>query len=63
LKSSSWSTEGRAYHSSSPYAGAADLTEERAKIEWVVRAGAGQIIKLTARHERAGTVRAEVTFA
>ena len=30
--------EGRAYKSSSPYAGAADPTQERAKIEWVMRA-------------------------
>ena len=30
--------EGRAYKSSSRYAGAADPTQERAKIEWVMRA-------------------------
>jgi hypothetical protein len=30
--------KGRAYKSSSPYAGAADPTQERAKIEWVMRA-------------------------
>jgi hypothetical protein len=30
--------EGRAYKSSSPYGGAADPTQERAKIEWVMRA-------------------------
>jgi hypothetical protein len=56
--------EGRAYKSSAPGRGA-DPTEDRAKIEWVVRAPEGGvqqgcIVKLTARHERAGTVFAQV---
>jgi murein tripeptide amidase MpaA len=55
--------EGRAYKSVSPYGWAADPTQERAKIEWVVHAPAGSVVKLVARHERAGTLRAEVTLA
>ena len=54
--------EGRAYKPSSPYGWAADPTAERAKAEWVVKATPGTVIKLTARHERAGIVRAEVTL-
>jgi murein tripeptide amidase MpaA len=54
--------EGRAYKSVAPYGWAADPTQERAKIEWVVRAPAGSVVKLTARHERAGTLRAELTL-
>ena len=52
--------EGRAYKSSAPYLRTADETDERLKIEWVVRAPKGGKVKLVARHERAGTVRAEV---
>jgi murein tripeptide amidase MpaA len=52
--------EGIAYKGASLSAWAADTTAERAKIEWVVRAPSGGSVKLTARHERAGTVRAEV---
>ncbi len=54
--------EGRAYKSSSPYGWAADPTDNRAKIEWVVRGAAGSSVKLIARHERAGAVRAVVTL-
>jgi murein tripeptide amidase MpaA len=55
--------EGRAYQPTVPSSWTgwdADTTDDRAKVEWVVRAPAGSIINLTARHERAGTVRAEV---
>lgn len=52
--------EGRAYKGPSPYGWANDPTSERAKIEWVVQGKSGDTVKLTARHERAGTVRAEV---
>jgi len=54
--------EGRAYKSSSPYSWVADRTEQRTKIEWVVHARPRQVIRLTARHERAGTVRAGLTL-
>jgi hypothetical protein len=37
-----------------------DGTAERLKIEWVVKAPGGGLVKLTAKHERAGVVRADV---
>jgi murein tripeptide amidase MpaA len=40
--------------------GEIDPTEDRLKVEWVVRAPQGGIVKLLARHDRAGVVRAEV---
>ncbi len=53
--------EGRAYKASTPSGwGIADETVDRAKVEWVVHAPKGGVVKLTAKHERAGTVRAEV---
>ncbi len=53
--------EGRAYKSSAPgIYNVSDATEDRAKAEWVVRAPEGGAVKLTARHERAGAVVAEV---
>jgi murein tripeptide amidase MpaA len=54
--------EGRAYKSAGGFGGVADPTEERAKAEWVVRAPAGSTLRVTARHERAGTVRREVVL-
>lgn len=39
-----------------------DVTTDRAKVEWVVRAPAGGTVTVTARHQRAGTVRAEVVL-
>jgi len=39
-----------------------DPTEDRAKVEWVVRAPQGSQVTLTARHERAGTVTTQVTL-
>jgi murein tripeptide amidase MpaA len=53
--------EGRAYKPSAPSGFYdADPTEDRAKAEWVVRAPNGGRVKLTARHERAGVVVAEI---
>jgi len=53
--------EGRAYKPSAPGAYyPSDATEDRAKVEWVVRAPQGGVVKLTARHERAGVVVEEV---
>lgn len=52
--------EGRAYKSAVPYGWTSDATSERVKVEWVVRAQLGATAKITIRHERAGTVRAEV---
>jgi hypothetical protein len=51
--------EGRAYKEAMPDT-ASEGTHERAKIEWVVRAPKGGRVKLLARHERAGTIRATV---
>jgi hypothetical protein len=49
--------EGRAYKPSAHFSYyRSDVTEDRAKVEWVVRAAQGGIVRLTARHERAGTV-------
>ncbi len=55
--------EGRAYKPSAPNRYQRDPTQERAKVEWVVRASAGSIVKLLARHDRAGVVRTELTLA
>jgi hypothetical protein len=55
--------EGRAYKASAP-SGWIDFdpTEDRVKVEWVVRAPQGGKVTLTARHERAGTVAVEVAL-
>ena len=50
--------EGRAYKEA--FMSDEDETVDRIKVEWVVRAPEGGTVKLVARHERAGTVRAEV---
>jgi murein tripeptide amidase MpaA len=53
--------EGRAYKSVAPIGWAvADPTDDRVKVEWVVRAPKGGTVKLIARHERAGTVKTNV---
>ena len=54
--------EGRAYKPSAPTRRQGDATQDRAKVEWVVSANQGSIVKLLARHERAGVVRTEVTL-
>jgi len=53
--------EGRAYKPAFPD----DLdgtTNDRVKVEWVVKAKKGTKLKLTARHDRAGTIRTEVVL-
>ena len=53
--------DGRAYKSSQPFGwDVGDPTTDRASAEWIVRAPRGGTAKLTARHDRAGVVRAEV---
>lgn len=53
--------EGRAYKPSSPGGFSPyDATDERDKVEWVVHAPQGGTVRLTARHQRAGTVTTEV---
>ena len=57
--------EGRAYKPAVPSSWSGwggDATEDRAKVEWVVRSPSGGTVALIARHERAGTVRAEVVL-
>lgn len=54
--------EGRAYKPAAPSAWAADPTDDRAKVEWVVHAPSGGAVKLVAKHERAGVVRTELTL-
>jgi hypothetical protein len=39
-----------------------DPTQDRARVEWVVQAPQGGTVQLTARHDRAGTIRAEVSL-
>jgi hypothetical protein len=39
-----------------------DATSDRAKVEWVVEAPAGSSVTVEARHQRAGTVRQELTL-
>jgi len=51
--------EGRAYKDAMLDT-EAEGTQERLKVEWVVRAPKKGTVKLVARHERAGTVRGEV---
>lgn len=52
--------EGKAYLSQSTFFQSDNSTTDRQKIEWVVQTPKGGTVKLTARHERAGVVRAEV---
>ncbi len=56
--------EGRAYKPSVAFLYyPSDVTkEDRAKVEWVVRAPQGGVVTLTARHERAGRVVQEVAL-
>jgi murein tripeptide amidase MpaA len=53
--------EGRAYKPVNPDE-SDESTNERVKVEWVVKAKKGTRVKLTAKHERAGAVRAEVVL-
>ena len=53
--------EGKAYkHTGISFWPDYHVTDDRAKMEWVVRGRPGDRISLTARHERAGTLRAEL---
>jgi murein tripeptide amidase MpaA len=52
--------EGWAYKPT--FSGADDATDDRAKVEWVVRSKQGGKVKLTARHERAGIVVKELAL-
>jgi murein tripeptide amidase MpaA len=57
--------EGRAHKPATPSSWGGwggDVTDDRAKVEWVVSAPKRGTIRLTARHERAGTVRTDLTL-
>ncbi len=52
--------EGRCYKAASGFSPVADPTDDRAHFDWIVHAPAGGTVKLIAKHQRAGIVRAEV---
>lgn len=53
--------EGRSHTTAMPsFVG--DSTTHRAKVEWVIRAPQGGTVRVTARHDRAGTARAEIAL-
>ena len=55
--------EGKAYkHTGVSFWPDYNITDDRIKIEWVVRAKQGDKVGLVARHEKAGVVRASVTL-
>jgi hypothetical protein len=55
--------EGKAYkHTGVSFWPDYNVTDDRVKREWIVRGDAGATIGISARHERAGTVRAAVTL-
>ena len=55
--------EGKAYkHTGISFWPDYHVTDDRAKIEWIVRGKTGDVVEVVARHERAGTVRASVTL-
>ena len=55
--------EGKAYkHTGISFWPDYHVTDDRAKIEWIVRGKPGAAVELCARHERAGTVRASVVL-
>jgi murein tripeptide amidase MpaA len=56
--------EGKAYkHTGVSFWPDYNVTDDRIKLEWIVRAAAGAALELTARHERAGTLRTAVMLA
>ena len=56
--------EGRAYkHTLMSFWTDTTPTADRVKLEWVVKAPKGGVVKLLARHERAGAVRIELNLA
>jgi murein tripeptide amidase MpaA len=56
--------EGKAYkHTGVSFWPDYNITDDRLKLEWVVEGKPGDRVTLTARHERAGLVRADITLA
>jgi hypothetical protein len=54
---------GRVGHRGTFWFGADGSTDDRTKVEWVVEAPNGGEVKLEARHERAGTLRASASLS
>ena len=54
--------EGRVERRTVLWWGVDQSTSDIAKLEWVVEAPAGATVRVTARHQRAGTARAELTL-
>ena len=54
--------DGRAQKRSLLWFGTDDSTSDRGKAEWVVKAPAGTRVRVVARHQRAGTARAELVL-
>ena len=54
--------EGRIHRRSLLWWASDDATSDRAKVEWVVEAPSGSTAHVEARHQRAGTVRRELTL-
>ena len=56
--------EGKAYkHTGVSFWPDYHVTDDRAKVEWVVRGDAGAEVDVVVRHERAGTVRTKLRLA
>jgi murein tripeptide amidase MpaA len=56
--------EGKAYkHTGVSFWPDYHLTDDRMKLEWIVRGKAGASVAITLRHERAGTVRASLALS
>jgi murein tripeptide amidase MpaA len=54
--------DGRVHRRSLLWWASNDATSDRAKAEWVVEAPPGSVVRVEARHQRAGTVRRELTL-
>jgi murein tripeptide amidase MpaA len=54
--------DGRVHRRSLLWWASNDATSDRAKVEWVVGAPSGSSVTVEARHQRAGTVRQELTL-
>ncbi len=63
LRNDAGQLEGKAYkHTGVSFWPDYNVTDDRLKREWIVRAKAGDTIGITARHERAGTIRTSVAL-
>ncbi|MDQ2916856.1 MAG: M14 family metallopeptidase [Pseudomonadota bacterium] len=63
LRDDAGQLEGKAYkHTGVSFWPDYNVTDDRLKREWIVRAKAGDTIGITARHERAGTIRTSVAL-